>query len=921
MKKTIFFLLLPFILFASQKISIQLEWKHQFEFAGFYAAKEMGYYKDIGLDVSFKEYHDNIDIVQDVLDGKSDFGISSSALIRDKLKGKDVVLIASYFKQNVLALAVRDGINSLEDLKGKKIMALPYEIDHTSLGAMLQENGIHREDYTLVVHDFNVSKFINSEVDAMSIFLTNQPYLLERANKKFHIFNPSQYGFFSYDLELFSSKKFIQRYPQLTQDFVDATNKGWAYAFEHKQEIVKLIYQKYSQKKSQEALYYEAITTQKLFKTDIFSIGSVIPELIILNAQIYNQSQSHMNKLEFLQLIKSYTGKDIQNPSNTFIQTKNIILSQKERNYLKNKTIKMCIDPNWMPFEKLDHGKHIGMSADFFKILANNLQANIEVVPVKTWSESLEFAREKKCDIVSLVMQTPERKKFLNFTTPYLNIPLVLVTHSKAPAILDLTKLTHKQKIGMPKGYAYSEILRKKYPNINIVDVENSQDGLEKVKDKKLFGYIGSLATAAYLFQKEYTGELKIAKKFNENWELGIGVRKDDPTLLHIMQKGVESITPHQYQEILNRWIAIKYEKGTDYTLTLQIIVLGVLILLLVLYSNRKLTKLNQELREAKKKADEIQKAKSNFLANISHEIRTPMNSILGTTYLIRETALNNIQKNYIVKIENATNNLLRLISDILDFSKLEARKLQLSYVDFHLLELLESLHATFNQSIYEKSLLFEINYDEDIPKYLHGDNLKLLQILTNILSNAIKFTENGKIQLHIEQPKAKLFRFSISDTGIGLKQSQIADIFLSFTQADSATTRKYGGTGLGLAITKELVELMGGKIWVNSIYGKGSIFIFEIPLEYTQQKYNKKSSKKVLPNNHTREEKEKDDEIVKKLFAELKEATVKRRPQLCKPILEELQKHPMSNEQEELFHKVKQLLKKYKFAQAGELL
>jgi len=921
MKKTIFLLLLPFILFASQKISIQLEWKHQFEFAGFYAAKEMGYYKDIGLDVSFKEYHDNIDIVQDVLDGKSDFGISSSALIRDKLKGKDVVLIASYFKQNVLALAVREGINSLEDLKGKKIMALPYEIDHTSLGAMLQENGIKREDYTLVVHDFNVDKFINSEVDAMSIFITNQPYLLEEANKKFHIFNPSQYGLFSYDLELFSSKKFIQRYPQLTQDFVDATNKGWQYAFEHKREIVKLIYQKYSQKKSQEALYYEAITTQKLFKTDIFSIGSVIPELIILNAQIYNQSKTHMNKLEFLQLIESYTGKDIQNPFNTLIQNRNLMLSQKEKNYLKDKTIRMCIDPSWMPFEKLDHGKHIGMSADFFKILANNLQTDIEVVPVKTWTESLEFAREKKCDIMSLVMQTPERKKFLNFTTPYLRIPLVLVTHSKVPAVLDLTKLTHKQKIGMPKGYAYSEILQKKYPNINIVDVENSQDGLEKVKDRKLFGYIGSLATAAYLFQKEYTGELKIAKKFDENWELGIGVRKDDPTLLHIMQKGVESITPHQYQEILNRWIAIKYEKGTDYTLTLQIIAVGVLVLLLVLYSNRKLTRLNQELREAKKKAEEIQKAKSNFLANISHEIRTPMNSILGTTYLIRETTLSNIQKNYIVKIENATNNLLRLISDILDFSKLEARKLQLSRVDFHLLELLETLHATFNQTIYEKSLLFEINYDEEIPKHLHGDNLKLLQILTNLLSNAIKFTENGKIQLHIEQPKTKLFRFSINDTGIGLKQSQIADIFLSFTQADSATTRKYGGTGLGLAITKELVELMGGRIWVNSTYGKGSIFLFEIPLEYAQQKHHKKPSKQLLPNNHTSQKKQKDDEIVKKLFAKLKEATSKRRPQLCKPILEELQKHPMSKEQEDVFQKVKQLLQKYKFAQAGELL
>jgi polar amino acid transport system substrate-binding protein len=502
-----------------------------------------------------------------------------------------------------------------------------------------------------------------------------------------------------------------------------------------------------------------------------------------------------------------------------------------------------------------------------------------------------------------------------------LKIPLVLVTHSKVPFIANLKSLTKKQKIGMPKGYAYAEILQKKYPNLQIVDVKNSKDGLKKVKNRELFGYIGSLATVAYLFQKEYTGELKIATKFDENWELGIGVRNDDPTLLAIMQKGVNSITQNQYQEIFNRWIAIKYEQGTDYTLIFQIVAVGLLLLFFILYSNRKLTKINRKLKEAKEKADEIQKAKSNFLANISHEIRTPMNSILGTTYLIRETTLSTIQKNYILKIENATNNLLSLINDILDFSKLEAKKLQLSNVDFNLLELLDALHATFSQHIYEKSLEFEIDYDENIPKQLHGDNLKLLQILTNLLSNAIKFTEKGKIKLHIEQPTPNLFRFSISDTGIGLKQSQIADIFLSFTQADSATTRKYGGTGLGLAITKELVELMGGKIWVHSTYTKGSTFIYEIKLQHAREISPINQHKKIVKKESSVKCLQKNDATVEKLFKELKVVVTKRRPQLCYPIMEEIQTHTMSPQQQKVFEQVKQLLKKYKFIQAGELL
>ena len=192
-------------LFANQpnelkKVTLQLEWKHQFEFAGFYAAIEQGYYKDVGLDVEIREFRENINITQEVLSGNATFGISSSALILEKLNKKPVVLIASYFKQNALTLVTKPEIKTPADLKNKKIMAVDWEMGHTSLGVILKDAGITPSDYTLVKHDFNVEKFVSGEVDAMSVFTTSQPYELDKLGVKYNILNPANFGIYSYDV-------------------------------------------------------------------------------------------------------------------------------------------------------------------------------------------------------------------------------------------------------------------------------------------------------------------------------------------------------------------------------------------------------------------------------------------------------------------------------------------------------------------------------------------------------------------------------------------------------------------------------------------------------------------------------------------------------------------------------------------------
>ena len=239
------------------------------------------------------------------------------------------------------------------------------------------------------------------------------------------------------------------------------------------------------------------------------------------------------------------------------------------------------------------------------------------------------------------------------------------------------------------------------------------------------------------------------------------------------------------------------------------------------------------ELNQAKEQADSATRAKSEFLANMSHEIRTPLNAVLGFTALLARGPLSEIQKEHLKNLSSAADILLQLINDIIDFSKIEAGKLELEKAEFNLGEVCRKISSIFAFKAQEKGLELVFYLKTSVPLHLIGDSLRLEELLLNILGNAVKFTEKGSIVLQVgleeETESDALIYFSVKDTGIGMTEEQRRKLFTAFTQADSSTTRKFGGTGLGLTISKKLANLMGGDIWVQSKFGKGSTFRFTV--------------------------------------------------------------------------------------------
>ena len=274
----------------------------------------------------------------------------------------------------------------------------------------------------------------------------------------------------------------------------------------------------------------------------------------------------------------------------------NKLFTKKQINYLNSKKeLALCIDPTWMPFEKLDENtNHTGISKEYFDIFRRNLPIPIRLIKTSNWTETLEYMKDKKCDILSLAMVSEERKEYMNFSSSYINTPLVLTTKIDVSFIDDIKSLSNK-KLGIVKGYIYEKLLKQRYPYLDFVSVKNTDDGFEKVIKGELFGFISSLSTAAYKFEERYVGQLKIAAKFHEKLNLSMAFRKDEPILVEIFETLLSHIPESKRQDIYNKYVAISYENRVDYTLVVYSVIFFILIIVFFIYWNRKLKMQKEE--------------------------------------------------------------------------------------------------------------------------------------------------------------------------------------------------------------------------------------------------------------------------------------------------------------------------------------
>ncbi len=531
-----------------EKVSLQLQWKHQFEFAGFYAAKEKGFYADAGLEIAIREYEKGKDIIGSVLSQKATFGLLYSTVIRARMEGKPILLLANYFKRSPLALVVKSDIYFPGDLKGKTVMGEKHELDSANFAMMFRQFNMTSDDFTVVPHTFTIDKFVNNEVDAMTVFLTNEVYHLRRKKVPFNIIDPNNYGVPLYDVSVFTSESYAQEHPSAVRSFIEASNKGWEYALANKEELVDLILAKYNtQNKSRDHLLFEADQVQRMVQPEIYPIGSIDPVRI--------------KKISELFVTEGIAQKIVDPESFIFdLQTRETItLTPDEETFIKNHPVVRVIRSFHQPPFTVHEGKFT--TGYLYDLLSEVMRiAGFKVHFVQggeTYDAMVKAVQQDKADLLPNMNSTRQLPDSIVRTIPVVTTPNALVAKISAPLIKKTEDLFGK-KVAVVKGYAQDQLLSR-FPQIQKVHVASNDEGFKAVRMGTSEYFLNNMANSTYILEKTFATDLRINSELSyadfPPLSLTFAINQKHPELSSIINKALSAVPFETRSRLRRKWL------------------------------------------------------------------------------------------------------------------------------------------------------------------------------------------------------------------------------------------------------------------------------------------------------------------------------------------------------------------------------
>ena len=533
------------------KIVLQLKWFHQFQFAGYYAAKLKGYYQDEGLDVEIRERNPEQPVIDQVVRGEADYGIGDSSTVVNYVNGEPVVAVAAILQHDPLVLISKksSGIISPYEMSGKRIMFDHSGGNEAPIIALLAQAELTTEDYTYIPSTFRNVDLVQGIVDVMPAYLSDQLFYFREKGIDINIISPLSYGLDFYGDILFTSKYEVKNNPQRVDKFRRASLKGWQYALDNPDEVIDFIINQFNPQKSRAHLVFEAESIRSLILPDTIPLGSIEINRLRRVVGIYQS----------LKLAEPVSDERLSG----FIYQQALDFTPEEKEWLdKHPVIRVGIDTSFAPFEWLDNdGNYRGMTADYLNIIESKLGIEFEVVKKINGDDLIDSQNLQKLDIIANAHMTQKNHRNFDFTEPYFKSPVVIISDTSKGYFGSINNLSGKN-VAIEKGSMLEEKISRDYPDINLIPVLNEVEALRSVNEGVADACIGDGVASNYYIQQQGLLNLRFSGVTEYNTNHRIAVAHKYHELLSILQKVLNGINQSEKDTILHRWMGLTINQG-----------------------------------------------------------------------------------------------------------------------------------------------------------------------------------------------------------------------------------------------------------------------------------------------------------------------------------------------------------------------